>query len=396
MADGHARLFPAFVASVIVLVACVGSGCATDSPAPSTLTFDRSLRLEETSETSANASMGDVNGDGHLDVLLVKGRHWPLKNLMLLGDGTGAFRAPEPIAETADRSYSGVLVDIDADGDLDVVVSNDRPDEKGVFLNDGTGSFTRGPTVGRRDWPTRHVRVADMNADGWPDVIFANRTGPPGPDGPEEHNFVCFGEGGGRFAADCVEFSEESATTVTPADFDGDGRLDLAVPHRDGGQSHIYLQGVSGSFDEGIPFGPADAAVRSAEAADFDADGVLDLVVIDERTGPSILWGGPGISFEPPVPLRTEDGPSPYALAVADVNGDRRPDIIVGNVEARPVVWFAGAEPRTFVPVRFGDADGVAYGFAVGDVDEDGIDDIAMARSDAPNMLYFGAAATER
>lgn len=387
------RAHPASFATLMLLAGCGG---ATDSRAPSTLIFDRALRLEETSETSANASIGDVNGDGHLDVLLVKGRHWPLQNLVLLGDGAGGFQEPEPVAETADRSYSGILVDIDGDGDLDVVVSNDRPDEKRVFLNDGKGSFTRGPTVGRPEWPTRHIRVADMNGDGLPDVIFANRTGPPRPDGPEEHNFVCFGRGGGGFGADCTEFSDESATTVTPADFDGDGRLDLAVPHRDGGQSHIYLQAGAGSFDRAVPFGPPDAAVRSAETADLDGDGVLDLVVIDERTGPAVLWGRPGLAFDVPVPLRTDDAPMPYALGIADLNEDGRPDILVGYVEARPVVWFAGPGPRTFAPVRFGDAEGVAYGFAVGDVDEDGVNDIAMARSDAPNMLYFGAAGDGR
>ena len=48
-------------------------------------------------------------------------------------------------------------------------------------------------------------------------------------------------------------------TTITAADFNGDGTLDLAVPHRDGGQSHIYLNDGSGGFQERMPFGPPDA-----------------------------------------------------------------------------------------------------------------------------------------
>jgi len=376
--------------SWVLMISCAAADREPEVTAPSTLTFERVVRLEETSETSANVSIGDVNGDGHLDILLVKGRHWPLQNLVLLGDGTGSFRPPVPVAPAGDRSYSGILVDVDNDGDLDVVVSNDSPDDKGVFLNDGTGSFTRGSTVGRPEWPTRHIKVTDVNGDGLADVIFANRTGPARPDGPDEHNFVCFGEGSGRFGEQCREFSDESATTVTPADFDGDGRVDLAVPHREGGQSYIYLQGPGETFERRVPFGPGDAAVRSAEVADLDGDGVLDFVVIDERSGPAVLWGRAGLEFDPPEPLRTEDAPTPYALAVADVNGDGRPDILVGNVEARPVVWFAGAQARSFQPIRFGDAEGVAYGFAVGDLDEDGVNDIALARSDAPNVLYFG------
>ena len=58
----------------------------------------------------------------------------------------------------------------------------------------------------------------------------------------------------------------------------------------------------------------------------------------------------------------------------------------VGHVNARPVV-FSSDYGRTFAPVEFGDDQGKAYGFAVGDVDEDGSNDMAMARSGAPNML---------
>src|SRR6185503_11339828 len=54
--------------------------------------FERVLLLEKTSETSANVSIGDVNGDGKLDIVLAKGRHWPLVDRVLLGDGAGHFK----------------------------------------------------------------------------------------------------------------------------------------------------------------------------------------------------------------------------------------------------------------------------------------------------------------
>ena len=135
------------------------------------------------------------------------------------------------LGDTADRSYSGRLVDLDGDGDLDVVISNDRPDPKLVYLNDGTGHFHVGSTFGRAEWETRNASVADLNGDGLPDIVVANR-----PNGPIT-NYVCLNRGKGRFDADCLAFSHESATTITPADFNHDGLTDLAVPHRDRGQS---------------------------------------------------------------------------------------------------------------------------------------------------------------
>ncbi|HSG47207.1 MAG TPA: VCBS repeat-containing protein, partial [Longimicrobiales bacterium] len=231
---------------------------ALSDPAGGARQFQRSVALEDSAETSANVSLGDLNADGHLDVVLVKGRHWPLLDLVRLGDGTGSLRPAYPVGSVPDRSYSGVLVDMDGDGDLDIVVSNDNPDPKVVHLNDGSGRYQVGSTFGRPEWSTRHVSVADLNGDGLPDVVLANRH----PEG-SALSYICFGVGGGRFADECVGFARGSATTVTPADFNRDGALDLAVPYRDGGQSYIYLNDGAGGFADRLPFGPPDAAIRS-------------------------------------------------------------------------------------------------------------------------------------
>ncbi len=361
---------------ILMLPACARE----QQPVDGSRTLGRELALEDSAATSANVSIGDVNADGHLDILLVKGRHWPLEDFVLLGKGTGSFDPPRPLGAPADRSYSGILVDIDRDGDLDVVVSNDEPDDKVIHLNDGAGRFTVSSTFGRREWPTRHIRVTDLNGDSLPDVVLANRPGPA---------YICFGVNGGRFDEACASFAEGSATTITPADFNRDGAVDLAVPHRDGGQSFLYLNDGKGAFRERRPFGPPDASIRSAEAVDFDEDGVLDIVAIDERTGPTIFWGHSDGTFPRMLPLDGSKA-TPYALAIADIDRNGRVDIIVGYVQSRPFVYFNDG-PATFTAIAFGDDQGAAYGFAVGDLDEDGFPDIAMARSDARNMLYFGA-----
>ena len=365
-------------------LACARSDTDDDaSDRLETMSFERVQLLEETSETSANVSIGDVNDDGHLDVVLVKGRHWPLVDFVLLGDGTGAFDEPAPLGGAADRSYTGALVDIDADGDLDVIVSNDDPDPKLIYLNDGTGAFALASTFGRPEWSTRHVSVAELDGDGHPDIVVANRSGNrPG------QSYVCFNKGGARFGDECYGFATESATTITPADFDGDGRLDLVVPHRDGGQSHLYLNDTEASFAERVPFGPEDANIRAAKVGDVNEDGRPDLVVIDQMKGPAILLGEADLRFGAPRPLGSS-GATPYALALADLNQDDHVDVIVGYVESRPVAYF-GDGSGAFTEVAFGDDQGVAYGFATGDIDEDGFIDIAVARSDAPNVLYFG------
>jgi hypothetical protein len=345
--------------------------------------FTRVLLLEDTSETSANVSLGDLNGDGFPDLVLAKGRHWPLVDRVLLNDGRGGFPSAHNLSDVADRSYSCTLADIDRDGDLDVVISNDAPDPKRVYANDGKGNFQMLSTYGRPEWPTRNATVADLNGDGLPDIIVANRT-----DDSKGANYVCFNKGKGHFDADCLAFSHESCTTVTPADMNQDGFIDLIVPHRDGGQSNVYLNDGKGDFSKHIPFGPPNATIRVAQAADFDRDGLMDIVTIDEQHGAFIFFGQPGITFSTPVPL-AKTKVTPYALAVGDVNLDGAVDIVVGNVEAPSIVYFNDGSGRNFIPVTFGDNKGTVYGFAIGDLDKDGRPDIAAARSDAPNVVYF-------
>ena len=351
---------------------------------PSLPRYDRFLLLEKSSDVSANVSIGDVTRDGNLDILLVKGRHWPRLSRVFIGDGRGHFPGSYDLGEVAYRSYSGRLIDIDGDGDLDAVLSNDAPDPKVIYLNDGKGRFHLGPSYGRAEWETRNASVADLNGDGQPDIIVANRT--------DRHpaNYICLNQGKGRFDPNCIAFSSESATTITPADFNHDGLIDLAVPNRDGGQSYVYLAGRNATFSrvERVPFGPPDATIRVAEAADLDGDGLLDIVAIDERRGAAIYFGQRDGTFSAGFAL--DNGKvTPYALAVSDMNHDGKIDILVGNVEAPSAVFFNDGSGRHYTPVKFGDNKGTVYGFAIADLNGDDLPDVAVARSDAPSVVYF-------
>ncbi|MEN9508635.1 MAG: hypothetical protein RLZZ621_1198, partial [Gemmatimonadota bacterium] len=188
-------------------------GMRTSSGTSGSRRFDRAFALEDSGYTSASASVGDVNRDGHLDVVMVKGRHWPLQNLVRLGNGRGEFEGAMAVDTAADRSYSGVLVDLDRDGVPDLVVSNDNPDAKKIYRNNGAGRFSLVTTFGRPEWNTRHVAVGDVNGDGFPDMALANR----GSRTPTA-SFLCLGMAGARVAEPCREISSGSATTITMAD----------------------------------------------------------------------------------------------------------------------------------------------------------------------------------
>jgi hypothetical protein len=215
------------VASVLLLGTAIFAGVVQGPE--SFPQFSRVLNLEETSEDSANVSIGDFDGDGDPDLALAKGRHTPLMDKILLNDGKGAFTASD-LGPTPDRTYSAVVADFDGDRDLDIVTSNDRPDTKVIYLNDGRARFRVAGTWGAPEWSTRNASAADLNGDGSPDIIAANRPGP---------SFVCLNDGKGNFPPPCMAIPAASATSIVAADFDNDRNVDLAVPERDGGQSRI-------------------------------------------------------------------------------------------------------------------------------------------------------------
>ena len=245
------------------------------------------LLLEATSDTTANISFGDFDGDGHLDILLVKGRHWPIVDRVLLGDGKGRIRKAYDLGKVSDRSYTGGVADFNGDGFLDIAVSNDAPDRKLVYFNDGKGNFTVGSEFGHPEWPTRNLAIADINGDGLPDLILANRG-----DSGKTSNYICLNNGKGQFSANCIAFAPYPATTIYPADINKDGFIDLVVPHRDGGQSYVYLGSSDMAYSDAhrIPFGSSNATIRMAAVADFDGDGLLDIATIDENKGVNIYF----------------------------------------------------------------------------------------------------------
>jgi hypothetical protein len=344
----------------------------------------RAVALEDTAETSANASLGDLDGDGDLDIVLAKGRHWPLVDFVLLNDGDGGFAQRHELGGTADRTYTAALADLDGDGDLDLVVGNDRPDDKRVYFNDGTGHFVLAGTFGDPAWPTRNVTVADLTGDDRSEIIVANRGGPEN----VSANYVCVNDGAGAFPT-CAVLSQDSATTIAAGDLTGDGAVDLFVPHRDGGQSYLYVNDGQGGFSERHAVGPARSATRSVTLGDLDGDGRLDLILGDQIDGGVWVYinQGNGAFAEPRAIGASDD--NVYSLAVADLDGDGDLDVVVGNAGAPGAILSNDGAAVSFTRTPFGDAEGATYGLAIGDVNGDGVLDIVAGRSDAPNTLYL-------
>ena len=375
---------------LLLTAACVLPGLRADRF--ERRSFERTQLLETTSETSAGVSLGDIDRDGDLDVILAKGRHWPLRNLVLRNDGHARFTT-EAIGDSPDRTYTAALSDLNGDGFPDLVVSNDRPDSKRIYVGDAGGHFQAAGTFGQPDWSTRYVTVADVNGDHRPDVIVANRGSNPANPRP---SFVCLNDGAAGFPA-CTPLPTQSATIIVAEDFDGDGAIDLFVPHRDGGQSVLLWNDGSGRFTAGpVALGAPQVSVRAAASADMDGDGVRDLVMGDLTTKRVVVFRNLGRRrFAEAVEV--SDAPiEAGAIAIGDLDKDGASDIVVGAAEGVGTIYFRRGKgtPLRYDPIQWNDGKGTVYGVAIGDLDGDGWPDLAVARSEAPNAIWFNGPVT--
>ena len=344
-------------------------------------TFRARRSLGAGSELTASLSLGDVNGDGTLDVVVANGRHWPEQNRIYFNDGRAAFTLARRLGDEEAGTYAVPLADFDGDGDLDIAVGNDRTRNL-VFLNDGAGRFKAGATFGTPS-STRSLTLADLDADGHTDILVVNRG---------RQNFIFHGDGSGAFGEGTpFGTGDDSTINVVAADLEGDGDPDLVLANRNRGANTVHWNDA-GSFERVSRYGTGRDETRGVAVGDVDGDGHPDIVSANIGEANAVYFGDEAEGFERSLLFGSDD--RSYAVRLADVDLDGDLDIIVANVGAQNAVYFnrGGETPPEFDEFRFGCADCSTYGLAVGDLNGDRFPEIVTANSGAPNGLFANVA----
>lgn len=331
---------------VIVCGPCCGRAARGDSGHTRVLLNDGKGVLSLAGErvklgpTALGAAVGDVNGDGHLDV--VAHHHSSYDAGVMLGDGRGGLASPVyfPLHEGANpHVHSIALADTNGDGILDILATLVNDHAMAVLLGDGKGGFR--PALGQPFYAHRHpytqLTTTDINGDGAIDAVMTDMVGCG--------LTVLVGSGTGMFSP-LRGFAFTSAAPIKAAerpmgcalgDIDRDGDLD-AVAFIDESPTAVRLiNRGGGEFEE--PDGALidlGSATVGGVLADVTGDGVLDLVASGTGSARvSVCAGGGDGTF-----IRAQHvdagGRSPHAIA-ADMNGDGRADIITGNYDSGTV-----------------------------------------------------------
>ena len=334
--------------------------------------------------TPVAVAVGDFNGDGKADLAVANQNDNTLT--VLLGNGTGGFTAaPGSPLGVGLVPQSVAVGDFNGDGKADLVVSDSDSNSVTVLLSNGAGGFTAAPgsPVATGLWP-HSVVVADFNGDGKLDLAVADTNA--------NTVTVLLGKGtGGFMAAPGSPFAVAiKPTSVAVGDFNGDGKPDLAIANNGSNNITVMLGTGTGAFTAapGSPFATGNLPV-SVAVGDFNGDSKLDLAIVNQNDdNVTVLLGSGTGGFTAAIGSPFLVGHTPASVAVGDFNGDSKLDLAVANQNDNTVTVLLGNGTGGFTtdPASPFPTGAIPASVAVGDFNKDGKPDLAIANSGPGNV----------
>jgi hypothetical protein len=318
-------------------------------------TFQAPVEYPFNVNSSQGVALGDVNGDGHLDVVVAGST-----TSVLLGNGDGTFQPAittqfgGALSQLADVK----LADVNGDGKLDLVAVNSFGAQAvlSVALGNGDGTFRYPYAFSGAAFNPNSIAVGDFNGDGLPDAAIASsqtfcdpETGFCDTTGSVN---VFLGTGGGLFGAPMAINPVPGAGSIAIGDFNGDGVPDLltvdsTVDNHDG--ISVMFGNGDGTFQKPVTSPRPQGGLGSAVVADFNGDGILDVAAVSTSTNTvSVFLGNGNGTFPAPLTFAVDKGPR--GLAVGDFNGDGFPDLVTANTNSDDVSVLINAADWSTAP----------------------------------------------
>ena len=314
----------------------------------------------------------DLTGTGKIDLVTVNAVDNSVS--VLMGNGNGTFE-PETVYPVGTNPYSLAIAELDGDGTPDIVVSNRGGNTVSVLLGNGDGTFQPQETFPTGTTP-RSVAAAELAPDGPVELLTANLG--------DDTASILTGRGDGTFSYGAQQTAPAPPLApfqVVVADLNGDGIPDIVTANRQNSSVSVLLGNRDGSFQTKETF-PTGQGPFSVAIADLTGDGIPDIITGNyESATVSVLLGNGDGTFKPFFNLQA--GSDPYDVKVADLTGDGKEDIIVTNKNDNDVGVFLGNGDGTFQPmVTYPVASG-PFEVVVADLTGNGIPDLVVSHFSA-------------
>ncbi|OUJ73540.1 hypothetical protein BXP70_14185 [Hymenobacter crusticola] len=232
---------------------------------------------------ATDVSLRDIDGDGDLDLLSGASSYSVNTVSVRLNNGAGIFSGTQEVTVNGSPS-SLATADVDSDGDLDLLTANPENNTVSIRLNNGLGTFSGTYYVTVAATPLS-IDAADIDGDGDLDFITANGNGASPYPVFSRTLSIQLNNGSGTFAPAPDLVVNGYTASVTTADVEGDGDLDLLIAY--GNSVALRLNNGTGTFS-GTQDVSTSAGPRRVKAIDVDNDGDLDLLTLNSSNDVSV------------------------------------------------------------------------------------------------------------
>ncbi|WP_170135924.1 FG-GAP-like repeat-containing protein [Nannocystis exedens] len=307
-------------------------------------------------------ALGDVDGDGDLDVVRSTGD-------VFLNEGGDVFTVVEYDYSCYSLGGHVTLADIDADRDLDILCFGNSG-VGSIWHNDGAGAFAQGPAQDVLNGKEKYL-AGDLDGDGDLDLYAVTLSTDVGDE-------VLLNDGAGAFTPGATGIGSVSTTGAVLTDLDGDGDLDVAYGNGQFDEAaSVSLNDGTGQFQATrVSLGNGAHANNGVDAGDVDGDGAADVLVLPYYDGWARVWRNSGAAmFSEGHDFATSNVED---ALLRDLDGDGDLDAISANddfFEKANLVWLNAGDGTFTAGPAFG---GGGEGLAVGDVDGDGVVDAVV------------------
>ncbi|MGA2498856.1 MAG: VCBS repeat-containing protein, partial [Tepidisphaeraceae bacterium] len=302
--------------------------------------FQRAKRTATGGLGSVDLALGDVNGDGKLDVVVANSISGTVS--VLFGNGNGTFAAPR-IYKAFKNPTAIRLGDVNGDGKLDIIVTNTATHKMTYLLNKGNGTFGALKSFEIPGVSPIAFDMADLNGDGKLDIVVVNNTKSLSLD-------VLFGNGNGGFKMSQRLRVGLPATSVKIADVDNDGKLDIVASNATSKFVSV-LQGKGAGlfyFRTRINYIGDNLQGQAITTADLNSDGYQDLIIANAKGDTlGVMLGNGNGTFQTMTTFQMGKliSGQAHAIATADFNNDGLTDIAVANAGTDDVSVFFNSQP---------------------------------------------------
>ena len=320
--------------------------------------------------------VADVDGNGYGDIVTAIQEYGDAKGLVTVNLGSFESFTNSAVYSSGGNWASSVAVaDLNNDGKLDIVVTNYAcsPCEQstvGVLLGNGDGTFQPVVTYNVNAEQALGVVVGDLNNDGKPDLMVAAFYGIS----------VLLGNGDGTFQSAVVTPFGIGFTSIVAGDVNGDHNLDVVASGQYG--LAVFLGKGDGTFQTPVDYSSGAASggwAQSVVLGDLNRDGSLDIAAANYPDGTVGVLLNKGDGTFAPAELFDTGASLSWSLAIGDVTGDLKPDLVVANQSGSFSVLTGNGDGTFQSPLVFVDAYGGDNSVAIYDINKDRTPDVVLS-----------------